>query len=409
MKRLIRYTLVALALGSSAAYAGDDQSFTAIQKGRDLAILGDCAACHTAPGGQAYAGGLELQTPFGIIASSNITPDRETGIGAWSDEQFYNALHNGTTPHGSHLYPAMPYPAYTKLTREDTDAIHAYLQTLQPVNKSVVTNRLPFPFNIRADMAVWNALNFTEGTFKPDPQKSPEWNRGAYIVEGLGHCGTCHTPKNVMGGDKNSAHLEGASLQGWFAPNITNDQRLGIGSWSEDDLVQYLKTGSNARTIASGPMAEEIEKSSARWTDADLKAVAVYLKDLKPAHPGDNAQPIAADDKRMTAGAAIYKDRCAGCHQDSGKGGAKLFPALAGSAIVQQPDATTLMRVVLQGSQGAGTSGAPTHPAMPSFSHTLNDDQVASVLTYIRNSWGNAASAVAGGDVKSLRKNSPGG
>lgn len=393
---------VALALAACAAHAADDQSFELVERGRYLATAADCVACHTKPGGKPYAGGVALQTPFGTLVAPNITPDREAGIGAWSDDEFVSALHEGRGRGGKRLYPAMPYPAYTQMSRADALAIRAYLNTIDPVPEKIEPNQLPFPFSIRFNMAVWNALNFTPGRLTPDPAKSPEWNRGRYLVDALGHCGTCHTPKNLMGADKEANYLQGAVLQGWFAPNITADAHKGIGAWSMQELVDYLKGGANARTAASGPMAEMVHNSSSRMTDDDLKAIAIYLKDLKPAVTAIPA-PVPATDGRMVAGQAIYKDNCAACHTDAGNGSPRLFPSLAGSGVVQSDDPTSLIRVVLQGSQSVQTSLAKTAPAMPSFAWRLDDAQVAAVVTYMRNSWGNAAAPVAPADVARLR------
>jgi mono/diheme cytochrome c family protein len=380
-----------------------DAAFSQVEKGRYLAVLGDCAACHTAPGLPPFAGGVVLQTPFGNLVAPNITPDPETGVGRLSLQDFQSVMAKGIGKGGYHLYGAMPFTAYTKVTAQDNAAIWAYLQTLEPVKNKVEPNQLPFPFNIRASLIGWNLLNFTQGEFKPDPAKSPDWNRGAYIVEGLGHCGTCHTPKNLIGGDKNSQFLEGATLQGWFAPNITADPHKGIGAWSEDEIVQYLKTGANRFDIASGPMAELVEKSSQHWTDADLKAVAVYLK------AGRNGEakapsPLPAGDKLMIAGQAIFADRCMGCHLSNGAGVPKLFPRLAEAPLVNAGDPTSLIRVVLAGSRAGATEAVPTGPAMPSFAWNLGDQEIAAVLTYIRNSWGNAAAPVEAKDVATLRK-----
>jgi mono/diheme cytochrome c family protein len=297
----------------------------------------------------------------------------------------------------------MPYPAYTKLSDEDVRDLRAYFATVTPVKNKVISNQLPFPFNIRASLIVWNALSFTSGRFQPNPQKSAEWNRGAYLVQGPGHCGTCHTPKTILGGDKSDAPLDGATLQGWFAPNITTNTQKGIGGWSKDELVQYLKTGSNAWTLASGPMAEAVAHSTSQMNDSDVVAIATYLKDSGTGSAAAKPSPVAASDPAMKAGFAIYKDSCAACHKDSGMGESNLFPRLAGSAQVQSDDPTTLMRVVLQGTRAVSTAGAPTAPAMPAFDWRLNDGQVAAVITYIRNSWGNAAAPVAAGDVSKQR------
>ena len=238
----------------------DKQSFTQLEKGHYLTVVGDCAACHTLPGsGHDYAGGRPIETPFGILVAPNITPDPETGIGAWTDDEFIEALTKGTGRNGTHLYPAMPYTYYTKVTRDDALAIRAYLKTVPAVHNDVHVNQLPFPVDIRESMVVWNKLFFTSGTFQPVPGKSADWNRGAYLAEGLGHCGMCHTPKNFLGADQTSESLKGYALQGWFAPDITNDPRRGLGSWSIDDIVAYLKTGHNLSSAATGLMSETLK------------------------------------------------------------------------------------------------------------------------------------------------------
>ena len=231
--------LLTLSAGGASADGIDKQEFKQIEHGRYLTIVGDCAACHTLPGsGHDLAGGRAIETPFGRLLAPNITPDSATGIGAWTDDEFINAMIKGTGRNGVHLYPAMPYTYYTKVTRDDALAIRAYLNTVPAVQNAVDVNQLPFPLDIRAAMMVWNQLYFTPGTFTPNPNKSAEWNRGAYLAEGLGHCGLCHTPKTILGGDKTSERLQGYALQGWFAADITNDPRRGLGGWSVDDVAQ---------------------------------------------------------------------------------------------------------------------------------------------------------------------------
>ncbi|RTM02029.1 MAG: c-type cytochrome [Hyphomicrobiales bacterium] len=394
-----------LALGATTLTLGPavaaDQADRII-RGQYQAVLGDCAGCHTKPGGLPLAGGLPLETPFGALIPPNITPDRETGIGNWSEADFHNMMKTGVGHNGVRLYPAMPYPAYTRMTDDDISDLWAYLTTVDPVSNKVEANQLPFPLNIRLSMWGWNLLNFSETPFKPDPSKPAEWNRGAYIVQGPGHCGTCHTPKSFLGADKDSVFVQGASLQGWFAPDITNNAQSGLGKWSEDDLVQYLKTGVNAHSIASGPMAEAVENSTSKMTDADLKAVAVYLKSLGP--DAGNAQPAKPDQARMATGEAIYRDNCSACHGGDGAGAGALFPALTGNSVVAQGNTETLARLVLAGSQAVHTEHARTTPAMPSLAWRLNDQEIADVLTYVRNSWGNAAPAVSSSDVAAMRK-----
>jgi mono/diheme cytochrome c family protein len=393
-----------LFLGTSAAHAAaDQQAFEEIARGRYLAIAGDCAGCHNAPGGAAYAGGLPIETPFGTLVSPNITPDRETGIGAWTDDEFVNAMRDGTGQGGEHLYPAMPYTYYTKAAREDVLAIRAYLQTLEPVRNEVKANQLPFPFNVRASMVGWNELYLKRGTFTPVAGKSDEWNRGAYLVEGLGHCGLCHTAKNAMGGDETTRALQGGALQGWYAPNLTDDPRTGLGDWSVDDVIAYLKTGHNNVSAATGPMSDVIVHSTSQMTDADLRAIAVYLKD-QPAPSGESPKPVSGEDRLMRAGEAIYLDNCAACHTSAGTGIPQLFPALKGSPSVQSTDSASLIRVVLRGAQSVATDPAPTAPSMPALGWKLSDAEVAAVVTYIRNSWGNAASPVLASGVASTRQ-----
>jgi mono/diheme cytochrome c family protein len=393
-----------LGLPPAAAIAADinKQDFEQIERGRYLAIVGDCAGCHTLPGsGHDLAGGRPIETPFGNLIASNITPDPQTGIGAWTDDEFINAMTKGTGRNGTRLYPAMPYTYYTKVSREDALAIRAYLNTIPAVYNPVVSNQLPFPMDIRLSMAAWNTLFFRPGAFEPVAGKSAEWNRGAYLVEGLTHCGLCHTPKNLLGADKTGQRLQGYALQGWFASDITNDQRRGLGSWSLDDIVTYLKTGRNWASAATGPMSDTLHLSTSRMTEDDLKAIATYLKDQAGQAASESAKPDATI---MNAGAQIYADECSGCHAPNGKGSTDIFPALNGSAQVQQTDPTSLVHAVLRGARSAGTDKAPTAPAMPAFAWVLRDDQVAAVLTYIRNSWGNSAPPVSAGEVGKQRR-----
>jgi mono/diheme cytochrome c family protein len=404
----MRYILLATALlllGSAAGRAQDPdkQAFELIEHGRYMATAADCTACHTAPGGKPFAGGGALETPFGILLAPNITPDAATGTGGWTDDEFINAVQNGIGHGGIHLYPAMPYTYYTKMTREDVIAIRAYLDTVQPVHNLVQANQLPFPFNQREAMVGWNALYFTPGEFKPDPGKPAEWNRGAYLVEAAEHCSLCHTPKNAMGGDENSQAMQGSVLQSWYAPNLTGNRRIGIGDWSVEDIALYLKTGRNRYDIASGPMADAVTNSTSHLTDADVRAIAVYLKDL-PSGGGGPSQPVSARDPAMEQGRAIYNNQCAACHTMSGAGIVGLFPRLSGAPLVQQAKATTLIRVVLEGSRAVATDAAPTGPAMPPFAWHLSDAEVAAVVTYIRNAWGNRAPPVSAGDVGNMRQ-----
>jgi mono/diheme cytochrome c family protein len=402
LQKILLAALLGLSAGAAMAESINPQDFEQRERGRYLAIVGNCTACHTAEGsGKEFAGGRPLDTPFGQLVPTNITPDRETGIGAWTDDEFVNALTKGTGRGGRLLYPAMPYPYFTKMTRDDALAIRAYLNTVPAVRNSVNPNRLMPPFNIRESLVTWNALFFTPGEFRPVAGKSAEWNRGAYLAEGPAHCGVCHTPKNELGADKSSEHLRGNALEGWFAPNITNEDRRGLSSWSIEDITEYLSTGHNSKTAATALMSEVIASTS-RMRDADLRAIAIYLKDQK----GD-AQTAgvttAPDDKMMKAGAAIYRDQCSACHTPNGSGAPALFPALRGSALVQQLNPATLMRVVLRGARSAVTDEAPTAPAMPAFGWLLTDEEAADVISYIRNAWGNAAPPVSAEEVRKAR------
>jgi mono/diheme cytochrome c family protein len=386
-----------------AVALADSDNYVEIARGKALAIAGGCVACHTAPGGTPFAGGLALQTPFGAIMTPNITPDTTTGIGSWSAGDFSRALHEGRRPGGTYLYPAFPYPYYTRVTRADTDAIYAYLRSLPAVVNRVNRNTLPFPFNVRLSMIGWNALFFAPAGFVPEPGRSEEFNRGAYLVEGLGHCGACHTPFNVFGANKADQYLQGNQIDHWTAPNITNDRQAGLGKWSVDEVVQYLKTGQTRGSIASGPMKDVVENSTSKMPEADLRAIAVYLKERGAEGPAARP-PLAPSDARMRAGEAIFVDTCAACHKRSGEGVVHLFPRLAGNVIATQDDPASLIRIILTGGRGAATDATPTAPAMPSLGYRLSNEQVAAVVTYVRNSWGNAASPVTAEMVKALRE-----
>ena len=398
----LAYAVALLPLMAASAAVAESDNYVEIARGKALATVGDCVACHTAKGGAPFAGGLALQTPFGPIMTPNLTPDHITGIGSWSPDDFARAMHEGRRPGGTHLYPAFPYPYYTKVTRDDIDAIYAYLRSLPPMTNVVNRNTLPFPFNMRPLMAGWNALYFNSGTFTPEPNRSEEFNRGAYLVEGLGHCGACHTPFNAFGANKADKYLQGNQIDYWTAPNITNDTQSGLGKWSVEDIVQYLKTGQTGKTLANGPMKDVIENSTSKMPEADLKAIAVYLKERGAAGSPAPA-PMSASDDRMKTGEAIFVDTCAACHTREGSGIEHIFPKLAGNVITTQNDPASLIRIVIAGGRSAATDVRPTAPAMPSLGFRLNDDQIAAVVTYVRNSWGNAAPPVSAETVRTLR------
>jgi mono/diheme cytochrome c family protein len=381
---------------------GESLSYAQVERGRYLATAGDCVACHTRKGGTPYAGGRGIETPFGIIYSPNLTPDKETGIGLWTDEEFYRAMHEGIAAGGKHLYPAFPYPWFTKLTRDDVDAVHAFLESLPPVRSPKPENKLPWPLGYREVMRGWNALYFKPGTFVSNPSKSAEWNRGAYLVEGAGHCGACHTPKNMAGAADKDVRFQGSQVQDWYAPALAGDLRTGLGPWSQDEIVAFLKTGRNARTVAYGPMAEVVADSTSKLDDADLAAIAAYLKDQPPTTPAK--EPEKPDPKVLTAGEAIYVDNCGACHRNSGEGAAGIFPSLKGNANLQAPDPSNAIRLVLEGGRAPATGQRPTQFSMPAFGWKLTDQEIASVLSYARNAWGNAATTVSAGAVHELRE-----
>lgn len=387
-----------------------------LERGRYLVKAGDCASCHTADNGKPFAGGHPILSPYGTIYGANITPDKDTGIGKWSEADFYRAMHAGRDRQGNYLYPAMPYPWFTKVTPGDVRAIKAYLDTLKPVRQSNPDNRLPAPMTDRNVMAVWNELYFNEGTFTGDANKSAQWNRGAYLVEGLGHCGACHTAKNLAAAPHGAPLHGGLTIQsstrnifgfwraghvGSFAPSLAGGLRDGLGGWTKAEIVEYLKTGSTDKSSAAGEMAEVVTNSTQYLTDADLGAIATYLKDM-PA-PKEAAASNRVDKNLMSRGEAVYVDNCAACHMDNGQGQPQVFPRLQGSSAVQAASPDTMVRVVLGGAGIPATRSKPTGLKMPDFNEKLDDAQVAAVVSYIRNAWGNHASTVSAGAVAKAR------
>ncbi len=376
--------LAAVALGALSQAAGADQA-AVVARGAYLAQAGDCISCHTAKDGQPFAGGYRLDTPFGYLLAPNITPDKETGIGSWTADEFYRAMHEGVNKRGQDMYPAMPYTFYTRITRADSDAIFAYLQSLKPVRNAVEINHLHFPFNQRWCMAVWRELYFNEGTFKPDAAQSPQWNRGAYLVEGLGHCSACHSPRNALGGIEQNRAYTGATIDGWFALNLTSNLHTGLGAWSEQEIATYLKTGvAPGKTTVFGPMAEVVQNSLSHLSDADLAAMATYLKSIPP--NSSLRAGAAVPEASQQRGASLYLDHCAGCHQAKGRGIPGVFPPLAGNGAVIAPDPANILKVILAGLPPRGN-----FIPMPAFASQLNDQQIADIANYVRTSWGNTA------------------
>jgi len=373
-----------------------------VRRGQYLVRAADCAVCHTPVGGRPFAGSFGLNTPFGIIYSTNLTSDAETGLGRMSPDTFYRALHEGIGPKGGHVYPAMPYPYFSRMTRADTDAMLAFLKTVPPVRARRPANKLMFPLNFRIFAGAWKALFFRPATYRPDPTKSAAWNRGSYLVTGPAHCAACHTPTNLLGAEESKRAFQGGTLDNWVAPDLTSDPRVGLGSWSRADIVEYLKTGRNTHANAGGPMGEVVSFSTSLMTDGDLEAIATYLQDL----PAPRRRPTTprVDAASLSRGGAIYSDACSSCHLSDGGGQARFFPPLAGNAVVQQRDARGVSHLILAGSRTGPTATRPSALAMPSYAWKLDDRQVADVATYIRNSWGNRAPAVQPRDVAGMRR-----
>jgi mono/diheme cytochrome c family protein len=371
-----------------------------VRRGQYLVAVGDCVSCHLGKGGQPLAGGLGLQTPFGVIYSSNITSDQETGIGSWTAEDFYKAIKSGVGAHGENLYPAFPYPSFRLITREDSDAILAFLKSTPAVKYTPPANGLHFPLSIRTSVKGWNLLYLNRDEFKPDSSQSNEWNRGAYLVNGLGHCGSCHTPKNSLGADETDRFLQGGAVEGWQAPDLTSNTQTGLGRWTQGQIVEYLQTGRNTHASAGAQMGEVITYSTSLMTSDDLGAIAVYLKSL----PASNAVTIeTAPAASLHRGAAIYLDACTGCHLENGVGQEHLFPPLGNNAMVQQANPIGLIHAILGGTHVGVTAKRTAPISMPSFAWKLSDAEIADVASYIRNSWGNQGSPVTADEVHDLR------
>jgi mono/diheme cytochrome c family protein len=384
------------------------QTAAIVQQGEYLARAGDCIACHTAPGGKLFAGGRPMPTPFGTLYSSNITPSPETGIGKWSADEFYASMHTGRSNDGGLLYPAMPFGSYTKVTRADSDAIFAYLRSVPPVKAANKSQDLRFPYDNRSLILGWRTLFFTEGEFKPDASKSTEWNRGAYLVQGLGHCAMCHSAINALGGTSDSKAFQGGliPMQNWYAPSLTSNKEAGLGNWSIAEISDYLRTGVSPRGAVYGPMAEVVYDSLQYLTDADARAMSVYLKSLSEGSPPDVAIPTVPSNERsllMSLGKVVYDGQCASCHGAQGRGMPPQYPPLAGNQSIQMESAVNPVRMVLNGGYPPGTSGNPMPYGMPPFAQFLSDDQVAAVVSYIRSAWGNTGTAISARQANELR------
>lgn len=413
---------LALLLGSLSCAALADQGNTdLVKQGEYLARAGDCIACHTSKGGQPFAGGLPMETPIGTIYSTNITPDKTSGIGDYSYDDFEKAVRHGVAKDGTTLYPAMPYPSYAVVSDADMHALYAYfMQGVAPVNQANKESEIPWPLSMRWPLAVWRGM-FAPSVAPIQPQQQdPVLTRGQYLVEGLGHCGACHTPRSFTMQEKALNNAEGsnflsgsnAPVDGWTASNLRGDSRDGLGRWSEEDLRQFLRYGRNDHTAVFGGMSDVVEHSLQHLNDADITAIARYLKSLgakdvnQVAFSPDSSEAQAlwhGDDSKP--GAAAYVDSCAACHKTDGTGYKRFFPALQGNPVVLADDPTSLIHIVLVGGQLPGVSGAPSTVTMPAFGWRMDDQQVADVVNFIRSSWGNSApQQVSASQVAKLRK-----
>lgn len=379
-----------------------------ISPGHYLALASDCAACHTAAKGAPFAGGLKIATPVGAIYSTNITPDAQTGIGHYSYQDFARAVREGKAHDGHYLYPAMPYTAFSTFDGQQLRDLYNYFTKEVPaVHQANRDSDIHWPLNMRWPLAVWNMLFYHDEPYLYDPLKSAEWNHGAWLVQGPGHCGSCHTPRGIAWQEKgrdfnDSDYLTGGTIGGWHAPNLRGDPVRGLGNWSQKDIVAFLKTGQTERAMAFGSMTDVVEQSTQHMTQADLNAIAVYLKSLVDT---SRITPGYKDYAEMNSpGAALYQDNCAACHRSDGEGYAHTLPALAGNPALLADDPSSLISMVLQGGQAAVTKRAKTGMRMPDFGWRLTDEQVAELSNYVRNSWGNQASEVTAEQVKKLRK-----
>jgi mono/diheme cytochrome c family protein len=378
-----------------------------LNRGEYLARAGDCIACHTTPNRPQFAGGRAMPTPFGNLYVPNITPDDETGIGKWTADEFYRMMHTGVSRDGTLLYPAMPFASYTKVTREDSDAIYAYLMSVPPVRQQNRPHELRFPYNKRELLLGWRALYFKQGEYVPDPKQSAQWNRGAYLVEGLGHCSMCHTAVNVLGGTSESREFEGGMIpnQNWYAPSLTSNREAGLGDWSIKDIVDLLQVGISNRGTVYGPMAEVVYNSLQYLTDEDVEAMAVYLKSLpqRDAEPPPTSQARLVSPEVMETGRKVYGQQCAVCHGAEGKGHPPQFPPLAGNQSITMATPVNPIRMVLNGGYPPGTRKNPRPHGMPPYAHVLDDAEVAAVVSYIRVAWENNGTPVMPAQVNELR------
>nr|WP_245254099.1 cytochrome c [Paraburkholderia sp. LEh10] len=401
-------------LASEASAAAD----ALIKRGDYLAKAGDCVACHSTSHGKPFAGGLPMTTPMGVIYTTNITPDPDTGIGRYSEDEFKRAMREGVAKDGHNLYPAMPYPSYAKVNDDDMHALYTYFMNgVAPVKQANREPDIKWPLNMRWPLKFWNMFFLDKGVYRDKAGKDVAWNRGAYLIQGLGHCGSCHTPRGVAFEEKaldesGSAYLTGGLLDNWFASNLTGEHNVGLGRWSEADVAQFLKTGANQHASAFGAMTSVINNSTQAMTDSDIAAMSRYLKSLPAA--GGSGGPAYAYDAKTTkvsltrpandAGARVYTAYCMHCHGVDGRGFAPMLAPLAGNPNVLEKDASSLINVTLNGTGDLVIGGVPAPYPMPKYAPVLNDQQIADVLTFIRSGWSNGAPGVGAGEVAKMRK-----
>lgn len=389
-----------------------------LSHGEYVARLGNCVACHSTPEGAPLAGGLKMAVPLlGNIYATNITPDPQTGIGGYSFEEFDRVMRTGVAKDGHRLYPAMPYPSYAKMSEQDMRALYDFIMNeVEPVNQPNLPAEIPGWKSPRWPLAIWNMLTVDFDPYTPDSSKSDAWNRGAYLVEGLGHCGACHTPRGLLLQEKgmdssDRDFLSGALLDHWYASSLNGDINSGLGRWSADDIAEFLGTGKNRFGTAFGTMVEVVNNSTAHFSDADRRAIAEYLKSL-PANKEANATPYQYNDTETrkqlaldfsTPGSQLYFEYCSNCHVTSGQGYYPYQPPLAGNPVVFDTDPSSLINITLNGSLRVITADGPDVNDMPYFRQLLTDQQIADVLTYIRSSWGNSAPRVTAAQVAEIR------
>ncbi|MGV3571395.1 MAG: c-type cytochrome [Ramlibacter sp.] len=375
-----------------------------VQRGAYLAKAGNCAACHTARGGAAFAGGKAIETPFGTVFASNITPDAQHGIGSWSPDHFWRAMHHGRSRDGRLLYPAFPYPDYTLVTREDADALYAFLRSQPAAGQANRPHELRFPYNSQLALAVWRALFFSPGEFEAQAGQSADWNRGAYLVRGLGHCQACHAPRNAFGATDDKLDLSGGlvPMQNWYAPSLASPAEAGVQGWTTQEVVRLLRDGRTAGGAAMGPMAEVVSSSTRHLDEADLRAMATFLRELPRQHP-PAPEPAKAGVDVLALGARLYKAQCAECHGERGEGSGLAYPALAGHRSATMPSSTNLVKVILNGGFPATTEGNPRPYGMPPFGQSLSNAEIAALASFVRGSWGNDAAPVTELDVNRVR------